>query len=129
MRHNREIKTRDDALNLAIDILKDGSELPLYMRYSPEHLGAIVGDGGTVFFSDPGIPSDFIQSMRKSWMAVAEKCKQGIEPKHNGPRPTESCGNAVDTVRSPTYRLIDAKPIDKTAWNVTQTSKQSGATE
>lgn len=45
-----------------------------------------------------------------------------------GPRPTESCGNAVDTVRSPTHRLIDAKPIDKTAWNVTQTSNQSGAT-
>lgn len=40
-----------------------------------------------------------------------------------GPKPTESCGNAVDTVRSPTHRLIDAKPIDKTAWNVTQTSK------
>ena len=40
-----------------------------------------------------------------------------------GPKPTESCGTAIDMMRSPTMRLVDAKPIDKTAWNVTKTSK------
>jgi hypothetical protein len=35
-----------------------------------------------------------------------------------GPPPTGGCGTNVDTMRSPTYRLIDAKPIDRTAYRV-----------
>lgn len=40
-----------------------------------------------------------------------------------GPKPAESCGAAVDTMRSPIYRLRDADPIDRTAWRVSKKSK------